>query len=74
MEEEEEKDVLVACMTSDFAVQVSALCSIAVFFLTPRRPGHISHTCLWAGGFQRHCKSFKIGQKPFYNEVNDKEW
>ena len=37
--------------------------------LTPRLRGCISHTCLWAGGFQRYRKSFKIGQKPFYSQV-----
>ena len=42
--------------------------------LTPKRRECISHTCLWAGGFQRYRKSFKIGQKPFYSPVNDKEW
>ena len=42
--------------------------------LTPRRRGLISHTYLWAGGFQRYRKSFKIGHKPFYSQVNDKEW
>ena len=25
-------------------------------------------------GFQRYRKSFKIGRKPFYSRVNDKEW
>ena len=42
--------------------------------LTPRRQGLISHTYLWGGGFQRYHKSFKIGHKPFYSQVNDKEW
>ena len=41
--------------------------------LTPPRPGLISHTCLWGGGFQRYHKSFRIGHKPFYGQVNDKE-
>ena len=42
--------------------------------LTPRRWGLISHTYLWGGGFQRYRKSFKIGHKPFYSQVSDKEW
>ena len=44
------------------------------FSLTPRWRGRISHTYLWAGGFQQYHKSSKIGQKPFYSQVNDKEW
>ena len=42
--------------------------------LTPRRWGLISQTYMWGGGFQRYRKSFKIGHKPFYSQVNDKEW
>ena len=41
---------------------------------TPRRRGLISHAYLWGGGFQRYRKSFKIGHKKFYSQVNDKEW
>ena len=42
--------------------------------LTPRRRRCISHTYLWARGFQQYLTSFKISQKPFYSQVNDKEW
>ena len=41
--------------------------------LTPRWRELISHTCQWGGGFQRHRKSFKIGQKQLYSQVNEKE-
>ena len=44
-----------------------------MMMLTPRRRGCISHAYLWVGGFQRYRKSFRIGQKPFYSQVNDKE-
>ena len=43
---------------------------IPLWLLTPRRQGHISHTYLWAGGFQQYRKSFKISQKPFYSQEN----
>ena len=42
--------------------------------VTPKRRRLISHTYLWGGGFQQYRKSFKIGHKPFYSQVNDKEW
>ena len=40
--------------------------------LNPQAVG-VKGTHLWAEGFQRYCKSFKISQKPFYSQVNDKE-
>ena len=41
--------------------------------LTPLRRGLISHICLWVAGFQQYRKSFRIGHKPFYSHVNDKQ-
>ena len=41
------------------------------FLLTPRRWGFISHTCLLGQGFSAIRKSFRIGHKPFYSQVND---
>ena len=41
--------------------------------LNPQEAGaYFTH--LWGGGFQRYRKSLKIGHKPFYSQVNDKEW
>ena len=43
-------------------------------FNSSERRGLVSHICLRGGGFQQYHKSFRIGHKPFYSQVNDKEW
>ena len=41
----------------------------------PQAAGAISHAYLWARVFSdSYCRSFKIGQKAFYSQVNDREW
>ena len=54
--------------------QTSDKATVCYQSLTPPRRGLISHTCLWGGDLQQYRKSFTIGHKPFYNQVNDKEW
>ena len=45
-----------------------------IFCLNPQEAGaYFTHLPV-AGGFQRYRKSFRIGHKPFYSQVNDKEW
>ena len=48
--------------------------SYQILTLNPQEVGAYFHTYLWGGGFQRYCKSFRIDHKPFYSQVNDKEW
>ena len=54
--------------------QTSDKATVCYQSLTPPRQGLISHTCLWGRDLQQYRKSFRIGHKPFYNQVNDKEW
>ena len=42
------------------------ICVLSV--VQPPSSRGILHTCLWAGGFQWCCISFKISQKPFYSQ------